>query len=265
LNQESNLPQEEMHDPKLQESQFGAYEETPRQIKAPSEQEREHAELDLALIRTAATAVGRMDKTTTQQQPQFDTESAAEESVGDATAAVQPPVEDCLDDSESVPSGELGDPVEQQTQLGTTNGVPGPIGSELDQIPPSDPVEDQTQLGTDDQLPVEDTPALGGEQETTGSVAEAGVVRTGLIGEKLDEPTQQQTQLGTRGVASEESLEWSPEDDGHHQQQPGEGSWDSELHDHVLQQTQLGTESGFQEAPTTESDKLEQDQPNRQY
>ncbi len=30
LNQESNLPQEEMHDPELQESQFGADEETPR-------------------------------------------------------------------------------------------------------------------------------------------------------------------------------------------------------------------------------------------
>jgi hypothetical protein len=29
LNQESNLPQEEMHDPELQESQFGANEETP--------------------------------------------------------------------------------------------------------------------------------------------------------------------------------------------------------------------------------------------
>ncbi len=129
-----------------------------------------------------------------------------------------------MDDSESVPSGELGDPVEQQTQLGTTDGVPRPTGSELDQIPPSDPVEDQTQLGTNDQLPVEDTPALGGEQETTGSAAEAGVVRTGLVGEKLDEPTQQQTQLGTRGVASEESLERSPEDGGQQQQQPGEGS-----------------------------------------
>jgi hypothetical protein len=45
-----------------------------------------------------------------------------------------------------------------------------------------------------------------------------------LVGEKLDEPTQQQTQLGTRGVASEESLEQSPKDDGHQQQQPGEGS-----------------------------------------
>jgi hypothetical protein len=55
-----------------------------------------------------------------------------------------------LDDSESVPFGELGDPIEQQTQLGTTDGVPGPTGSELDQIPPSDLVEDQTQLGTDD-------------------------------------------------------------------------------------------------------------------
>ncbi len=92
-----------------------------------------------------------------------------------------------------MPSGELGDPVEQQTQLGTTDGVLGPTGSELDQIPPSDPVEDQTQLGTDDQLPVEDALALGGEQETTWSAVEAGVVRTGLIGEKLNEPTQQQT------------------------------------------------------------------------
>jgi hypothetical protein len=106
-------------------------------------------------------------------------------------------------------------------------------------------------------LSVEDTPALGGEQETTGSVAEAGVVKTGLVGEKLDEPTQQQTQLGTGGVASEESLEQSPEDGGHQQQQLGEGSWDSKLHDPVLQQTQLGTESDFQEAPTTESDELE--------
>jgi hypothetical protein len=94
-----------------------------------------------------------------------------------------------LDDSEFVPSGELGDPVEQQTQLGTTDGVPGPTGSELDQIPPSNLVEDQTQLGIDDQLPVEDIPALRGEQETTGSAAEARVVRTGLVGEKLDEPT----------------------------------------------------------------------------
>jgi hypothetical protein len=118
----------------------------------------------------------------------------------------------------------LGDLVEQQTQLGTTDGVPGPTGSELDQIPPSDPVEDQTQLGTDDQLLVEDTPALGGEQETTGSATEVGIVRTSLVGEKLDEPTQQQTQLGTRGVASEESLERSPEDGGHQQQQPREGS-----------------------------------------
>ncbi len=140
-----------------------------------------------------------------------------------------------MDDSESVPSGELGDPIEQQTQLGTTDGVPGPTGSELDQIPPSDPVEDQTQLGTDDQLSVEDTPALGGEQETTGFVAEAGVVRIGLVGEKLNEPTQQQTQLGTGGVAFEESLERSPKDGGHQQQQPGEGSWDSELHDLALQ------------------------------
>ncbi|CAM6030491.1 unnamed protein product [Sphagnum balticum] len=233
LNQESNLPQEEMHDPVLQESQFGADEETPAQTGAPSEQEREHAELDPALVGTAAAAAGKRDETTTQQQPQFDTESAAEESLGDPTAAVQPPVEDRLDDSESVPSGELGDPVEQQTQLGTTDGVPGPPGSELDQIP-SDPVEDQTQLGTDDQLPVEDTPALGGEQETTRSAAEAGAVGTGLVGEKLDEPTQQQ--------------------------QPGEGGWDSELHDPVLQQTQLGTESGVQEAPTTRSDEVEQDQ-----
>jgi hypothetical protein len=65
-------------------------------------------------------------------------------------------------------------------------------------------------------LPIEDTPTLGGKQETARFVAEAGVVRTGLVGEKLDEPTQQQTQLGTGGVASEESLErepkrqWSP-------------------------------------------------------
>jgi len=103
-----------MHDPELQESQFGADEETPGQTRAPSEQEREHAELDLALIGTAA-ATGRMDKTTTQQQPQFDTESATEESVGDVTAAVQPPVEDRLNDLECVPSSELGDPVEQQT------------------------------------------------------------------------------------------------------------------------------------------------------
>jgi len=112
-------------------------------------------------------------------------------------------------------------------------------------------------------LSVKDTPTLRGEQETTGSVAEVGVVRTGLVEEKLDEPTQQQTQLGTGGVASEESLEQSPEDDGQQQQQPREGSWDSELHDPALQQTQLGTESSFQEAPTTESDELEQDQPNR--
>jgi hypothetical protein len=153
-----------MHDPKLQESQFGANEETPRQTGAASEQEREHAKLDLVLIGTVSAVAGRMDKTTTQQQPQFDTESAAEESVGASpTAAVQPPVEDYLDDSESVPSGELGDPLEQQTQLGTIDGVPRPTGSELDQIPPSDPVEDQTQLGTDDQLSVEDTLALGGE------------------------------------------------------------------------------------------------------
>jgi hypothetical protein len=263
LNQESNLPQEEIHDPVLQESQFGADEESPAQTGAPSEQEREHAELDPALIGTAAAATaaaGKRGGTITQQQPQFDTESPAEESLGDTTAAVQPPVEDRLDDSESVPSGELGDPVEQRTQLGTTDGVPGPTGSELDQIPPSDRVEGQTQLGTADKLPVEDTPALGGEQETTGSAAEAGVVGTGLVGEKLDEPTQQQTQLGTGGAASEESLERSPEDGGHQQQQPGERSWDSELHDPALQQTQLGTESGFQEAPTTGSDELEQDQ-----
>ncbi len=114
-------------------------------------------------------------------------------------------------------------------------------------------------------MPVEDTPALGREQETTGSAAAAGVVKTGLVGEKFDEPTQQQTQLGIGSVAFEESLERSPKDGGHQQQQPGEGSWDSELHDHVLQQTQLSTESGFQEAPTIESDELEQDQPNRQY
>jgi len=54
-----------MHDPELQESQFGADEETPEQTGAPSEQEREHAELDLALIGTVAAAAGRMDKTTT--------------------------------------------------------------------------------------------------------------------------------------------------------------------------------------------------------
>jgi hypothetical protein len=179
-----------MHDHELQESQFGANEETPRQTGAPSEQEKEHAELDRVLIETAAVVAGRMDKTTTQQQPQFDTKSAAKEYVGDVTTVVQPPVEDRLDDSESVLSGELGDPVEQQTQLGTTDGVPGPTGSELDQIPPLDPVEDQKQLGTDDQLPVEDTPVLGGEQETTGSAVEAGVVRIGLVREKLDEPTQ---------------------------------------------------------------------------
>jgi len=78
------------------------------------------------LIGTTVAAAGRMDKTTTQQQPQFDTESAAEEFVGDAIVDVQPLVEDHLDDSESVPSGELGDPVEQQTQLGTSDGVLGP-------------------------------------------------------------------------------------------------------------------------------------------
>ncbi len=38
-----------------------------------------------------------------------------------------------------------------------------------------------------------------------------------------------------------------------------------ELHDPALQQTQLGTESSFQQAPTTESDELEQDQLNWQY
>jgi len=86
------------------------------------------------LIGTVVAVAGRMDKTTTQQQPQFNTKSAVEESVGDAIAAVQPPVEERLDDSEYVPSGELGDPVEQQTQLGTTDGVLGPTGSELDQI-----------------------------------------------------------------------------------------------------------------------------------
>jgi hypothetical protein len=89
-----------------------------------------------------------------------------------------------------MPSGELGDPIEQQTQLGTIDGVPGPTGSELDQIPPPDPVEDQTELDTDDQLPIEDTPTLGGEQETTRSTAEAAIVKIGLVGEKLDEPTQ---------------------------------------------------------------------------
>jgi hypothetical protein len=101
-----------MHDLELQESQFGADEETPRQTGAPSEQEREHAKLDPVMIETAAAVAGRMDKTNTQQQPQFDTESAVEESVGDATAVVQPPIEDRLNDSESVPSGELGDPIE---------------------------------------------------------------------------------------------------------------------------------------------------------
>ncbi len=115
-----------MHDNERQESQFGADEETSRLTRAPSEQEREHAELNHVLIRTVVAAAGRMDTTTTQQQPQFDTENAAEESVGDATTAVQPPIEDPLDDLESVPSGELGDPVEQQTQLGITDGVPRP-------------------------------------------------------------------------------------------------------------------------------------------
>jgi len=52
------MPQEEMHDPKLQESQFGADEETPEQTGAPSEQEREHAELDPALIGTTVAATG---------------------------------------------------------------------------------------------------------------------------------------------------------------------------------------------------------------
>jgi hypothetical protein len=88
LNQESNLPHEEMHDPELQESQFGADEETPGQTEAPSKQEREHAELDPALIGIVAASAGRMDKTTTQQQPQFDTKSVAKEFVGDATAAI---------------------------------------------------------------------------------------------------------------------------------------------------------------------------------
>jgi hypothetical protein len=64
LNQESNLLQEEMHDPELRELQFGVDEETPKQTGAPSEQEREHAELDHVLIGTTA-ATGRMDKTTT--------------------------------------------------------------------------------------------------------------------------------------------------------------------------------------------------------
>jgi len=114
-------------------------------------------------------------------------------------------------------------------------------------------------------LPIKDTLALRGEQETIKSDAEAGVVRNGFVEEKLDEPTHQQTQLGIGGVAYEKSLEQSPEDGGHQQQQPGEESWNLELHDLVLQQTQLGTESGFQKAPTTESDELEQDQPNRQY
>ncbi len=65
LNQESNLPQEEMHDPELQESQFGADEKTPRQTGAPSKQEREHAELDPVLIGIVVAAAGRMDKTNT--------------------------------------------------------------------------------------------------------------------------------------------------------------------------------------------------------
>jgi hypothetical protein len=52
-----------MHDPKLQESQFKANEETPGQTGAPSEQKKEHVELDLVLI---GTVVGRMDKTATQ-------------------------------------------------------------------------------------------------------------------------------------------------------------------------------------------------------
>jgi len=129
-----------MHDPELQESQFGVDEETPGQTGAPSEQEREHAELDLVLIGTAV-AASRMDKTTTQQQPQFNTENVAEESVGDATAAVQPLVEDRLDDSEFVPSGELGDPVEQQTQLGTTDGVPRQHEVSLTKSPPQIPLK----------------------------------------------------------------------------------------------------------------------------
>jgi len=57
-----------MHDPKLQESQFGVDEETPKQTGAPYEQERKHAELDPVLIGTVA-AASRMDKTTTHQQP----------------------------------------------------------------------------------------------------------------------------------------------------------------------------------------------------
>jgi hypothetical protein len=65
LNQESNLPQEEMHDPELQESQFGTDEKTPGQTGAPSKQEKEHAELNHVLIGTAAVATSRMDKTTT--------------------------------------------------------------------------------------------------------------------------------------------------------------------------------------------------------
>jgi hypothetical protein len=64
-------------------------------------------------------------------------------------------------------------------------------------------------------LPVEDTPALGRKQETTVSAAEVGVVRTSVVREKLDEPTQQQTQLDIGGVGSEESLQRSPEDGGH--------------------------------------------------
>jgi hypothetical protein len=55
-------------------------------------------------------------------------------------------------------------------------------------------------------LQVEDTPALGGEQETTGSAVEAGVVKTSIVEEKFDEPTQQQTKFSTGGVASKESL-----------------------------------------------------------
>jgi hypothetical protein len=48
-----------MHDLELQESQFGADEETPGQTGAPSEQEREHAELNHVLIGIAAVvAVG---------------------------------------------------------------------------------------------------------------------------------------------------------------------------------------------------------------
>jgi len=54
-----------MHDPELLESQFGVDEKTPGQTGAPSEQKREHAELDHVLIGTPAAVAGRMDKTTT--------------------------------------------------------------------------------------------------------------------------------------------------------------------------------------------------------